>query len=1657
MSETDQKPSTLTQSDQKSQPQSQTASKQLQTLTPNIQPPVDLHCPANYSDIDIQALEVNKAESLPHIDSCFNYHHDLLQYPPNFDTEADTVRWISLTSYAKNKAKNEIVYENFDVEKLKNLDFSVGYLNAVALLAQKGQFLERNFEELEENDQNGLGELRACKINLNIGGIWTEYIIDDYVPVMMKSEGKNSEGNSEEIEFLYTEPSEDGIWLPLLEKAYAKAHGGYKKLKGSVYEEAVKDLSGVPCLSFELGGEKDVSEREINGDKSLEFWGAKEDDEVKNKLWEKMENCLEKDYLVSVCGDDCGESGFLKGVNYRVSAVEGGERKMVELINPSLDNSGICLEQAKDSENKGGIWISFNDLLKTFNRLNICPTNLQNHYNSVHIPLISENYIQSILKIEIQDPGPYTISVDQKGKNLYPPDTFQYNKCSLTLGKLLEGEIEYIGHCITDKRRNTVLDMEFLEDGSYVALIDIQVNKVNYVYESDFEGDLSHWRDITLNVYGGEYSRLDSLAMDPNRQMMYDYFLHRIWKDYAKKHKEEQEHLSKKMQVKMFPCADDSEKEPEDIEIMLQIFELPHLSIYKLSNSSENHIQVGCILKNKLPKNIECYGPYEVNNEDPWAVVNSNSEDVLIFKHNDRTEEVPFIEVNENFEIIESKSPNPEEYYGEDPYEFMVKLYTVQPGKTYPAVFFPVEENGYLTHNRDFQEMKQRVRQLQEFDGMDASRVEYESPEREEFEGSAGGAPAKDAGKDVKVVGAGGDGVESTKNESLGEKAVNVKKRGDLGKSVFEDGGEKDGDVEASGGDEGGDQKKGTDGDEDGAADENKESPKIESDGMKDGEADEVKPKEGGQNNELDPQKDNDESGANDGNVENEWPKENAESVKNDGKVEPEDQKVEKESADKPETSQAQSKKQDEPPNQEETKIDQKTKEEQPNQESEKEDQEELKPESDIKNEADGNNGENENVGKDDEKNVQKSVAEDGKDDDDAEEPEKSHNEKYDAKAGDGIDGNGGDAGSRKEDKTPEESQSKACPSETNKDGETKEEPSESNKPNEQENQAENQETEDPKHGSKKDIDLKVDTIDNNEENKAAGKEANSDPKDNEDSLVPGEKSTPLGETSKSNKPNEESTKVEQDDKEHDDGHKTPINEKDLKWEDLAKKSGMIDPSEASEPSELAEPNKDEKKESPNDEGNQGNSDNLKPNKKNPEENQKSLKKGANTISFGQDNEGDVTPPNTGKKKHARPAEVPSSQKSSNKKVNPFKMPYDGNPIYQRKILFPTPRVPQYPKVRQPRPLTPIIRTSFRPPFPGKQLIHVETTAPLPQHQVRDLHLNTVNPYGFPLQPPPTMQRVVSRSRTRTRTRSRNPSRKTRSPSASRNSHNPNSRSNSPMFSKLPRNSAHPSLVANQTILKFSPQKKPLTRVNRTPVKIRTLKIQNRPLSPAQPKNHYRVAAPQPQLLQPEPNTFTRVISSSSRSPSPQKPQYSKGPMFSRNSTRYLQNNTPLYIAGPLYIGQNSNNPSQSALPNSRNISPRQSRRAIKNSGSVRYLGMEYKSVVSNSPDLSSIRFQNYQAAGGQPKGNQTMFRPNRYAASPKKPREVRRAVNFNRGRVEEGRVIRIEGRGKGGAGLVRGGGMSRPNLLVEPDNYGSGRKRRLVHVSSKVNVRWRR
>lgn len=45
------------------------------------------------------------------------------------------------------------------------------------------------------------------------------------------------------------------IWVLLIEKAYAKFHGGYYQLRGGFVNEALLDLTGCPSTSYDLDDE----------------------------------------------------------------------------------------------------------------------------------------------------------------------------------------------------------------------------------------------------------------------------------------------------------------------------------------------------------------------------------------------------------------------------------------------------------------------------------------------------------------------------------------------------------------------------------------------------------------------------------------------------------------------------------------------------------------------------------------------------------------------------------------------------------------------------------------------------------------------------------------------------------------------------------------------------------------------------------------------------------------------------------------------------------------------------------------------------------------------------------------------------------------------------------------------------------------------------------------------------------------------------------------------------------------------------------------------------------------------------------------------------------------------------------------------------------
>jgi hypothetical protein len=42
------------------------------------------------------------------------------------------------------------------------------------------------------------------------------------------------------------------LWVPILEKAYAKAYGSYYALEAGNIDEAIRDLTGAPSFSFDL-------------------------------------------------------------------------------------------------------------------------------------------------------------------------------------------------------------------------------------------------------------------------------------------------------------------------------------------------------------------------------------------------------------------------------------------------------------------------------------------------------------------------------------------------------------------------------------------------------------------------------------------------------------------------------------------------------------------------------------------------------------------------------------------------------------------------------------------------------------------------------------------------------------------------------------------------------------------------------------------------------------------------------------------------------------------------------------------------------------------------------------------------------------------------------------------------------------------------------------------------------------------------------------------------------------------------------------------------------------------------------------------------------------------------------------------------------------
>lgn len=382
------------------------------------------------------------------------------EYPP------DNSNLVSLTEQNSKIAKYfawyrihaffEKKYTIFNEIKLKNqIIRNRGYVYLIdalnTLSAQPGLVL-RLFER-KKSTREGI-----YAVWVNIDGRWQQEIIDDHVPIVSDHDGKN--------QFFFTNPNpkDKEMWYMLLEKAMAKAYGGYKNLFNGFENYAVRDLTGAPHMIYDIPPVpigRAIKQREADH---------------MNDFWEIIYKGLKKGYIMSMVPrlptqtekianrnlkipnkNYYLSNGLYSGHNYAVITAKevrdskGNLQRIVKMRNPFINevwqgdwsyNSSLWTSQLKkslnfDPENNGygDFWISIRDIMGYFEVLNTYKVIPGYTYTSIDVPAEDRRIIRTFIKIVVPETGKYTFSVDQKDLRNWPYNGMTYCPVKLSLGK----------------------------------------------------------------------------------------------------------------------------------------------------------------------------------------------------------------------------------------------------------------------------------------------------------------------------------------------------------------------------------------------------------------------------------------------------------------------------------------------------------------------------------------------------------------------------------------------------------------------------------------------------------------------------------------------------------------------------------------------------------------------------------------------------------------------------------------------------------------------------------------------------------------------------------------------------------------------------------------------------------------------------------------------------------------------------------------------------------------------------------------------------------------------------------------------------------------------------------------------------------------------
>ncbi|KAI9882037.1 MAG: hypothetical protein M1823_006226 [Watsoniomyces obsoletus] len=272
-----------------------------------------------------------------------------------------------------------------------------------------------------------------------------------------------------------SDPNE--TWVPLLEKAYAKAHGDYTAISGGDGGEALEDLTG--GVSSEIFTSS-ILDREL-------FWNQ----ELMNVNRQVLFSCF-----TGIFGGSGERRGIQEMHDYSIlRAVEEEGERLLLLRNPwgRVEWTGPWSDGSKEWTpfwlerlghrfgNDGTFWISYKDLLRKYQcltrtRLFGSEWSVTQKWTSLNVPW-SVDYHDTKFAFELTQPGPVVIVLSQLDERYFIGLEGQYH-FNLHFRLHKEGEDDYIvrsGRTYT-VRRSVSTEVE-LEPGRYSVLINIDAER----------------------------------------------------------------------------------------------------------------------------------------------------------------------------------------------------------------------------------------------------------------------------------------------------------------------------------------------------------------------------------------------------------------------------------------------------------------------------------------------------------------------------------------------------------------------------------------------------------------------------------------------------------------------------------------------------------------------------------------------------------------------------------------------------------------------------------------------------------------------------------------------------------------------------------------------------------------------------------------------------------------------------------------------------------------------------------------------------------------------------------------------------------------------------------------------------------------------------